>query len=379
MPKLEYDENAGGVRVTDKSSSRQSSRADDADTWRPIPLKSKQSELVEDAPQHSVQGERQQRVLDNEKTKQLEKTMLELQTPGFSDLYRSTIVIEILGMATRRLWLIFPSIALAIPLSGFRLGSLLIVAPIVYLALLMFLFCRRVLHSLNTLSNGVSLIDDARTAHQLGAREPTREERQKIINALVHISNKSKSTDIAAPDGWMVVDATMPNSYTIGNFCYVTSAAIDNQNLAGLMVHELGHVKNGDGVRMMALRNLVAPMAFFLGLDRQVTPIGSMAGGDRSPIVVKGADEKIVHRIQAWQLQLQATSELGGIGLLLNCQSWADYWRKEDLRADDYVIKLGFESELMGILEQYELFDVAQPFLMSGRPYTAERIDRLKG
>jgi Zn-dependent protease with chaperone function len=69
----------------------------------------------------------------------------------------------------------------------------------------------------------------------------------------------------------------------------------------------------------------------------------------------------------------------GGLGLLLLGRSWAQFWRQRDFLADDYAYSIGQDDNLMAVLEIYRHVDVAQPYLLTNRPYTAERLDRLKG
>lgn len=135
------------------------------------------------------------------------------------------------------------------------------------------------------------------------------------------------------------------------------------------MAHELGHIEQGDGIRLMALRRLVSPLAFFLGLDRQGAPIGTLAGGRAAAqILQQEPDEKLLSRIEAYEVQLNASKLLGGFGIIMNAVRWADFWRQQDFEADEYARALGFGEELAQILEQYQAFDIAQPFLLVADP-----------
>jgi hypothetical protein len=58
---------------------------------------------------------------------------------------------------------------------------------------------------------------------------------------------------------------------------------------------------------------------------------------------------------------------------------WAEFWRHRVFLADDIVQEMGYSEELIEYLTEFEIFDVAQPFLARGQPYTRERIDRLEG
>lgn len=219
---------------------------------------------------------------------------------------------------------------------------------------------------------------DSTTVYSLGAREPTRVELAKLIEALSLIQSRTKST-IRAPAGWFVVDSPFPNSYTIGNSIFLTRELINSEFLVGALVHELGHLQNGDGKRLLAIRHCVISLAYFMGIDQSPDPIGVVAGGSANQLTVRSADERIVFRMLAWRARLILAFFFGGIGLITMAKQWAAYWRQQDIAADDFVIKSAFAPELTELLERFQTFDMAHPYLLSGRPYTAERIDRLKG
>lgn len=214
----------------------------------------------------------------------------------------------------------------------------------------------------------------------LGAREPTRAERQKIIDTLETV-RASATIEMAAPSYWFVMDAPMPDAYTIGSTVYVTSAAIEDSHFAGIVAHELGHVAHKDGDLILALRRFVIPLAYFIGVDRQPTPAGTVMarGTGISSDVIRNEDEKIFYRFKALQIKLFLAFWTGGLGLFFLGRQWARFWRRRDFLADDYAVQLGQADSLMGILSTHRHSDVAQPFLLSSRPYTAERLDRLQG
>lgn len=214
----------------------------------------------------------------------------------------------------------------------------------------------------------------------LGAREPTRAEHQKIIDVLETIQETAARV-IAAPSSWLVIDAPTPDAYTIGSTVYVTSAAIEDKHFAGIVAHELGHLAHKDGDLILSLRRFVIPLAYFVGVDRQPTPAGTVLarGTGMSVDVIRNEDEKIFYRFKALQIKLLLAFWTGGLGLFFLGRQWARFWRERDLLADEYAVQLGQADSLMGILRTYRHSDVAQPFLLSSRPYTAERLDRLQG
>lgn len=82
--------------------------------------------------------------------------------------------------------------------------------------------------------------------------------------------------------------------------------------------------------------------------------------------------------MQTIQAKLRYAFWFGGNGLLWLGQSWAEYWRERDFRADIFAAKLGYGQELAEFLSEYQNLDIAQPYLLRGRPYSAERLENLK-
>lgn len=66
------------------------------------------------------------------------------------------------------------------------------------------------------------------------------------------------------------------------------------------------------------------------------------------------------------------------MGIIAMGRPWSTFWRKHDFWADDYVVRLGQEDALIGAIKMYKHVDVVQPYLLSNRPYTAKRLDRLE-
>ena len=214
----------------------------------------------------------------------------------------------------------------------------------------------------------------------LGAREPTRAEHTTIIDTLQVIQTRSGST-IAAPSHWRIIDDPAPDAYTIGSTIYLARGAVESPQLAGLIAHELGHIAHKDGDLLLSLRRFIIPVAYYVGIDRHPMPAGTVISGGSGvrQRLIRSEDEKIYYRFQTLQIKFWLAFWFGGMGLLLLGQHWARFWRQRDFLADDYTVALGFDQQLMELLQLYRHVDVAQPFLLSNRPYTAERLDRLQG
>jgi Zn-dependent protease with chaperone function len=223
--------------------------------------------------------------------------------------------------------------------------------------------------------------DGEQEQEALGAREPTRTEHQKIIDALETIHASAGTQTVAAPSKWLVIDAPVPDAYTIGSTVYLARAAIEDSHLAGIMAHELGHIAHQDGDVVLALRRFIIPLAYFVGIDRQPMPAGAVLtrGSNIQLDVIRNDDEKTFYRFKALQIKLGLAFWCGGLGMFFLGRQWARFWRARDFLADDYAVQLGQADSLMGILKTYRHVDMAQPFLLTNRPYTAERLDRLEG
>ena len=301
-------------------------------------------------------------------------------------LYLITIIVEAFGATTRSVifsigflpiaWLIvsktsyyygFEEIAIAALIPGLLLG---------FFPILLSLF-----HYLLPFFRTGAGAD----AERFGARRPTREEMENINETGESIRERAQELGKvpASPGEWMVIDNNVSaESYTIGSTIYVTSYAAKSEHLAGLAAHELGHLAHRDGDVILALRRLVIPFAYFYGIDRQPLPAGSVfatGGAALGAQQVITDDMKLFYRMKMLPLKFSMSFWYGGLGMFIMGRQWANFWRHRDFLADEYAAAIGLRDDLMSVLEAYEHVDVAQPYLLTNRPYTAERLDRLKG
>jgi Zn-dependent protease with chaperone function len=215
------------------------------------------------------------------------------------------------------------------------------------------------------------------TPVQLGARHALRNiPEQQRVNAAFGQLLETGAGRIPSQINYMVIDSSHPNSYTIGKTMYFTTAAVEHPHFIGLLAHELGHLMQGDGVRLQALRHFVMNAGYTMGVDRQLKPMGSMGGG-QGPVRVQTEDEQLYFHMQASLIREDMAKKFGGYGLMRLWAYWADFWRDRDFKADDFARSLGVGDNLRVMLEDNDLVDVAQPFYLSARPYNKQRIDRL--
>ena len=161
---------------------------------------------------------------------------------------------------------------------------------------------------------------------------------------------------------------------------YVSRGAVESEYLPGILAHELGHVANKDGDLLLSLRQFIIPFAYFVGIDRQPLPAGAVTATGRSvySTQIVTDDSGLYYKVKALQIKLLMAFVFGGMGLLMLGREWARFWRERDLQADRFVKNIGQAEPLIQVLEKYQHTDVAQPFLLTNRPYTAERLHHLK-
>ena len=205
---------------------------------------------------------------------------------------------------------------------------------------------------------------------------------EKILDTIRGIQASAGSAiGEGVPSTWLILDEPFPDAYTIGSTVYLSRAAVESEHLPGIMAHEMGHVAHNDGDLLLSLRRFVIPLVYWVGIDRQATASGAVLGTGMTARVstAQTEDEKIFFRFQALKIKLLLAFWFGGLGLLVLGRSWAHFWQQRDFLADDYAYRIGQDDSLVAVLEIYRHIDVAQPYLLTNRPYTAERLDRLKG
>lgn len=220
--------------------------------------------------------------------------------------------------------------------------------------------------------------DGPQEYESLGARAPTRPEHATIIETLRQIQAQAGGA-VAAPSAWLVLDEPVADAFSLGSTVYLSRAAVESEHLAGIIAHELGHIAYKDGDLLLSLRRLITPLAYFIGIDRSPLPAGAVVATGAYQQIVRSQDEQIFYRFQALKIKALLAFWFGGLGLLWLGQSWAAFWRQRDYWADDYAVRLGQDEALKAVLRMHRSLDVVQPFLLTNRPYTAQRLDRLEG
>lgn len=220
----------------------------------------------------------------------------------------------------------------------------------------------------------------AEEARKLGARRPVEAlgEVQAIDTALgdlraVATANK---TPFSEPVAVLVSPHMFPGAYTVGRIIYLHSGLFKTNYLKTALAHELGHLTYKDGRLLLALRRLIIPLAYWFGIDRSPKPAGLLSGG-RVYNVDMGDDAAMYYKMKTLSTKMTMAFLMGGLGLLYRSMQWADAWKVKDFRADAFACKLGEGQNLKQFLSEYQELETAQPYLLVGRPYAAERIEQI--
>lgn len=210
------------------------------------------------------------------------------------------------------------------------------------------------------------------TRFALGARDPSRREREVVVAALRQIEEEHPLQKIKQPKHWFVIDDMALNAYVVGSTLYVTRELLRSPHLPSVLAHELGHLNSLDGAITLALRRLVIPPVHYISqLIRQPAP------GTFPVVVATSPLQAFVQAAQAWLLSFVLSMLGGGFGLWLLSPFWTWHWRDREYVADEYAARLGQRGQLIEYLEEHQVFDVSVPYFLSTHPYTELRIDRL--
>lgn len=211
------------------------------------------------------------------------------------------------------------------------------------------------------------------TRFVFGARRPSQRESDKVSAVLQEITRGVRFSVPGFSKFW-VIDSPMESVNLVGTYLYLSSTAINSENLPVLIAHELGHIKNGDGNVILALRRLVFPL-FYVFIS------GVRDFSTNRPYHMTKVKEFDAVRIFVQMINtiIFFTFALfgGGIGVWMFSWQWAAYFRKQDYRADAYAARLGYRESLLQYLEQNLFYDTAVPYMLGWQPANELRIDMI--
>ena len=212
------------------------------------------------------------------------------------------------------------------------------------------------------------------TRFVLGAREASTRERETILQVFEQMADGA-DFPIRSYSKLYVIDSVLEFANLVGTTLYVTSAGMRGDNLQALIAHEFGHLNNGDGSLILALRRLVFP------------PFSLFIGGIRDFSTNRPAYRPAIKEFDAVQIFYSIINNIifftlafigGGIGVWVMSWAWAGYFRTRDYVADSFAAGLGYRDLLVSYLEANIFFDTSIPYMLGWRPAAELRIDALQ-
>lgn len=199
----------------------------------------------------------------------------------------------------------------------------------------------------------------ARARHQVGAREPSAREWERIEPAL----NVCVREGVKTPKNVWVVDTAEEVAFVSGRSLFLQRDTVWSPHLAGWIAHELGHLNCIDLRLKQAVRWASIPSLKALG----------------DGIVGQG-------RVIFWPIAfvrllvgVYVKALAGGFIPRMTNPIWNFYWRRREYIADDFAARLGQAESLASGLEETLAFDASTPWMKDRtHPYVELRIDRLR-
>lgn len=209
----------------------------------------------------------------------------------------------------------------------------------------------------------------------LGARQPSRREMQTILERLQMIRAGLPREALSFSHIFIRDDSSLATTYTVGTTLYISSGAVrDERYLEVLLAHELGHVNNGDGGLVLALRRLVFPLFYlFFGNISQYSTARAAPPSNDAPRLPSDVFYAVTNSLLFGLMAFLG----GGLGVYLLSLWWASYFRERDYLADQFVVECGLRDTLLDYLELNRFYDTSVPYMMGWQPANELRIDRL--
>lgn len=211
------------------------------------------------------------------------------------------------------------------------------------------------------------------TRFVLGARQMSSREKDTIYAALEEIAGRAKGSVKGFSEVY-ILDTPFDQVNLIGTTLYISSGAVQSENLRVLLAHEIGHLDNDDGRIVLALRRMVfVPFQLFLAGVRKY----STNAANPKPELKEFEAMEVFYYLMNKLLFVFCALWGGGLGVWLTSWHWARYFRETDYKADEFVVSLGYKDQLIEYLEQGKFYDTAVPYMAGWHPANELRIDRL--
>lgn len=211
------------------------------------------------------------------------------------------------------------------------------------------------------------------TRFVLGARQMSTREKGTIYAALDEIAGRAKQPVKGFSEVY-ILDTPFDQVNLIGTTLYISSGAVQSENLRVLLAHEIGHLDNDDGRIVLALRRMVfVPFQLFLSGVRRY----STNTANPKPELKEFEAMEVFYFLMNKLLFVLCALWGGGLGVWLTSWHWAKFFRERDYKADEFVASLGYKDQLIEYLEQGKFYDTAVPYMAAWHPANELRIDRL--
>lgn len=212
------------------------------------------------------------------------------------------------------------------------------------------------------------------TRFVLGARKASTREREAIMGVFEQMADGA-DFPIRSYSKLYVVDSVQEYANLVGTTLYISSAGLRGNNLQAFVAHEFGHLNNGDGSLILALRRLVfPPFSLFIGGIRDFSTNRPKYRPDVKEFDTLQVFYSIVNNIIFFTLAFIG----GGLGVWVLSWAWASYFRQRDYAADSFAARLGYRDLLVQYLDGNIFFDTAVPYMLGWQPAAELRIDALQ-
>ncbi|WP_284012772.1 zinc metalloprotease HtpX [Halobaculum litoreum] len=266
-------------------------------------------------------------------------------------------------------------------------GFLLFALYIVFIAVLSrFVGLFALVAIMGLFSLGQFFFSDKLALYSMGAKEVSEEEYPELHRTITRLSQQA---DLPKPTV-AVADTRVPNAFATGRsqkksaVCVTTGLlrTLDDEELEGVLAHELAHIKNRD-VMVMTIASFLSTLAFIVVRWGWLLGGGDSRGGNQAPVLVAIVVSLVVWVISFLLIRLlsryrEFAADRGGAAIsgkpgalasaLVTIDSGMDRVPKEDLRDTAEMnaffvipIRSGFVGKLF-----------------STHPSTEKRVERLR-
>lgn len=207
-----------------------------------------------------------------------------------------------------------------------------------------------------------------------GARKPIEREKKRIYPVVDRVQQAIKinlGIEVVDKVNLMIVDASVPNAAAVGKNTLIIERSLyetcNDEELVGVIAHEMGHLHNGDSVRLgvalgvSTITLAISSMAVFL--FSVVSIVSNLFSRGKEETSIFAVVFGFVFMLFLWIFLLCIKGGNWIIDLALLFQG-----RKQEYKADKFAVKAGFGDGLLSFLEKIK------DFYMDGRRTIADKL-----